>query len=215
MGSCGDRLLLHTQSDQSGHCRALTRLEAFQGCRHHLFSRDSPPVDDETRLDRQFADELPLSATVSIPERMDWVDLSHVVSRTSRELLSVQPFQMLLTRELYEYLIQRRCNECSDSEEMTALRDIDGPGIRRPTDTHPERRVGEWTSSACRRNWPTKGRSSSSIRRDAVALASKAASCCGSRMSRTFRRTSVPVYVYGSELSGIQRLNLRSHLFSG
>src|SRR5579864_4624706 len=31
-------------------------------------------------------------------------------------------------------------------------------------------------------------------------------------MSRMFRRTSVPGYVYGSELSSIQRLNLRGHL---
>src|SRR5881396_867856 len=31
-------------------------------------------------------------------------------------------------------------------------------------------------------------------------------------MSGIFRRTSVPGYVYGSELSGIQRSNLRAHL---
>ena len=30
-----------------------------------------------------------------------------------------------------------------------------------------------------------------------------------------FRRTSVPGYVYGSELSGIQRSNLRRYLVAG
>ena len=37
----------------------------------------------------------------------------------------------------------------------------------------------------------------------------------GSRIPRRFLRTSVPGYRYGSVLSVMQRLNLRSHLFEG
>src|SRR5260370_20878123 len=48
--------------------------------------------------------------------------------------------------------------------------------------------------------------------RAAVAFASKEARCGATRTSRIFRRTSVPGYVYGSELSGIERSNLRGHL---
>src|SRR5260370_42661225 len=64
-------------------------------------------------------------------------------------------------------------------------------------------------------NQPARGAASSSMSRAAVAFASKAASCWGSRMSRRVRRTSVPGYVYGTELPDIQRSNLRGHLVGG
>src|SRR5260370_14588240 len=64
-------------------------------------------------------------------------------------------------------------------------------------------------------NQPARGAASSSMSRAAVAFASKAASCWGSRMSRRFRRTSVPGYVYGSDLPDIQRSNLRGHVVGG
>src|SRR5471030_530896 len=59
---------------------------------------------------------------------------------------------------------------------------------------------------------PSSGAASSSTSRDTVALASKSAKRCGSKMCGMFRRTSVPGYLYGSEFPGIQCSNLRAHL---
>ena len=98
--------LLQAQLDQCSHSGAVTGRETLEGCRHHLLTRHSAPIDLETYLGRQFSNDLALSATVAVPEWMDGIYLSHVVAAAHRERLGIRAFQIGICGQLSQHALQ-------------------------------------------------------------------------------------------------------------
>src|SRR5471030_290485 len=106
--------------------------ETFARCLGHLFPANLAPIDRESGLNTQLTNKLSLGSAVSLPERMNRIDLSQVEPGAPGERLHVRSPETLLSGQLLKDRLNGRLNEGCDGKQRAALRNIDPAGLACP-----------------------------------------------------------------------------------